>query len=218
MHPQWSPMTCFINLALLPAYVHAKSLQSCPAHCDHMDYSPLGSSVHGIVQARILEWLAMPFSRRSSWPRDGTQVSYVPSTGCWVLYHWHYLGSPSSAPWLRVVVFLNLSWLNFITWNTGVVLVLTSEIGASTCFLDQCLVLRTRFVVIISSVVAVLVTQVCLTLCDPMDYSPRGSSVHRILQAKILEWVAISFSRGSSRPRDWTRLALNIIWFPTGCM
>ena len=43
-----------------------------------------------------------------------------------------------------------------------------------------------------------LVTQSCLTLCDPMDYSPPGSSVHGILQARILEWVAIPFSRGSS--------------------
>ena len=46
--------------------------------------------------------------------------------------------------------------------------------------------------------VKVLVTQSCLTLYDPMDCSPPGSSVHRILQARILEWVAISFSRGSS--------------------
>ena len=42
------------------------------------------------------------------------------------------------------------------------------------------------------------------TLCDPINCSPPGSSVHGILQARILEWVAIPFSRGSSRPRDWT--------------
>ena len=42
----------------------------------------------------------------------------------------------------------------------------------------------------------------CLTLSDPMDCSPPGSSVHGILQARILEWVAIIFSRGSSQPRD----------------
>ena len=52
--------------------------------------------------------------------------------------------------------------------------------------------------------VKMLVTQSCLTLCDPMDCSPPGSSVPGILQAKILEWAAISFSRGSSRPRDQT--------------
>ena len=51
------------------------------------------------------------------------------------------------------------------------------------------------------------VTQSCPTLCDPMDCSPTGSSVHGILQARILEWGAISFSRGSSQPRDWTRVS-----------
>ena len=40
--------------------------------------------------------------------------------------------------------------------------------------------------------------------CEPMTYSPPGSSVHEILQVRILEWAALSFSRGSSRPRDWT--------------
>ena len=48
----------------------------------------------------------------------------------------------------------------------------------------------------------VLVTQLCPTLCDPMDCSPPASSVQGILQAKILEWVVISFSRGSSHLRD----------------
>ena len=46
--------------------------------------------------------------------------------------------------------------------------------------------------------------QSCLTLCKLMDCSPSGSSVHRISQVRILEWVAISSSRGSSWPRDWT--------------
>ena len=49
--------------------------QLCPALCDPMDCSPPGSSVHGILQARILEWVAISFSRGSSWPRDRTQVS-----------------------------------------------------------------------------------------------------------------------------------------------
>ena len=51
------------------------------------------------------------------------------------------------------------------------------------------------------------VAQSCLTLCDPMGCSLPGSSVHGIFQARILEWVAISFSRGSSQPRDWTPLS-----------
>jgi len=48
------------------ACMHAKSLQSCPVFCGTMDYSPPGSSVQGILQARILEWVAMPSSRGSS--------------------------------------------------------------------------------------------------------------------------------------------------------
>ena len=51
------------------------------------------------------------------------------------------------------------------------------------------------------------VAQSCLTLCDPMDCSLPGSSVHGIFQAVVLEWIAISFSRGSSQPRDQTRVS-----------
>ena len=51
------------------------------------------------------------------------------------------------------------------------------------------------------------VAQLCPTLCDPMDCSLSGSSLHGILQARVLEWVAISFSRGSSWPRDRTRVS-----------
>ena len=50
-----------------------------------------------------------------------------------------------------------------------------------------------------------LFTLSCPTLCNPMDCSPPGSSIHGILQARILEWVAISFSRGSSWPWNWTQ-------------
>ena len=56
--------------------------------------------------------------------------------------------------------------------------------------------------------VCMLVAQLHLTLCCPMDYSRPGSSVHGILQARKLEWVAIPFSRGSSQPRDCTRVFL----------
>ena len=54
--------------------------------------------------------------------------------------------------------------------------------------------------------VCVLATQSCLTLCDPMDCSLPGSSVRRILQVRVLQWVAIPFSRESSQPRDQTRV------------
>ena len=51
--------------------------QSCPTLCDPMDYIPPGSSVHIILQTRILEWVAIPFSRGSALPRDGIQVSHI---------------------------------------------------------------------------------------------------------------------------------------------
>ena len=57
--------------------LRAKSLQSCLTLWNPMDYSRPGSSVHGILQARILEWVAMPSSRGSSQPRDGTRVSHT---------------------------------------------------------------------------------------------------------------------------------------------
>ena len=52
-----------------------------------------------------------------------------------------------------------------------------------------------------------LVNKLCLILWDPMDYSPPDFSVHGISQARILEWVAISSSRGSSRPGDWSHVS-----------
>ena len=71
----------------------AKSLQSCPSLCNPMGYSPPGPSVHGILQARMLERVAMPSSRGSSPPRDRTLVFYVSCIGRWVLYHYGHLGS-----------------------------------------------------------------------------------------------------------------------------
>ena len=56
-------------------------------------------------------------------------------------------------------------------------------------------------------VMCVLVARSCLTLCDPTDCSPPGFSVHEILQARILAWVAVPFCRGSSRPRDQIRVS-----------
>ena len=67
--------------------MRAKSLQSCPTPCDPMDCSPPGSSVHGILQARILQCVAMPSFRGSSQSRDRTYVSCVSCAGRQTLYH-----------------------------------------------------------------------------------------------------------------------------------
>ena len=72
------------------------SLQLCPTLCDPMDCSPPGSSVHGILQTRRLEWVAMPSSRGSSRDRDRTPISSISCIGRQVLYHQHHLGTPLS--------------------------------------------------------------------------------------------------------------------------
>ena len=79
----------------LYVYVCANSHQSSPTLCNSVDRSPPSSSVHGILQARILEWVEMPSSSRgSSRPRDRTCVSYISCIGRRPLYHWYNLGSP----------------------------------------------------------------------------------------------------------------------------
>ena len=134
-----------------------KLLQSCPTLCDPMDSSLPGSYVHGILQARIQEWVAVSLSRGSSQTRYQTPISYVSCTGRQFLYHQHHLQSP----------------LNFFC-------------GAQSL-------------------------QSCPTLCDPMECSLPGSSVHGIFLARILEQVAMSSSRGSSQPKDQTYISLSLL-------
>ena len=66
----------------------AKSLQSCPTLCHPLDGRLTSSSVPGILQARILEWVAISFSRRSFQPKDQTGVSCISCIGRQILYHW----------------------------------------------------------------------------------------------------------------------------------
>ena len=88
------------------ACMHAKSFQLCLTLCNPLDHSPLGSSAHGILYARILEWVAMPSSRGSSWPREGTQVTCFSCIDRRALYHYCHLGSP--------LVFIRT--INFSIW------------------------------------------------------------------------------------------------------
>ena len=122
--------------------------QSCQTLCDPMDYSLRGSSIHGIFQARVLDWVTISFSRGSSWPRDQTQVSRIVGK---MLYYLRKPGQPK---------------------------------------------------------VEVLSCSVILTnSLRPHRLLPPGFSVRGILQARILEWLAIPFSRGSSQPRNWTQVS-----------
>ena len=69
--------------------MHVSSVaQSCLTLCNPMDCSPPGFSVHGIFQARILEWVAISYSRGSSWNMGQTLISCVSCCSRWILYHW----------------------------------------------------------------------------------------------------------------------------------
>ena len=152
-HPCRSSLYCWCCLVA----------KSCLTLCDPMDCSLPGSSVHGIFQARILEWVAISFSRGSSWPRDQTRVSCISCTGTWMLYCWaareaqgHYL----------LFIFQSLSRVQLFAtlW--------TAARQASLSF---------------TKVIIVFVTQSCPTLCDTVDCSLPASSLHGISQARILE-------------------------------
>ena len=130
-----------------PGWLFCLVSQSWPTLGDCMDCSLPGSSVHGILQERILGWVAISFSRESSRPTDRICISCTAGS--------FFTTEPPGKP------------------------------QASPC--------------------VCCVTQSCLTLCDPMDYSTPGSSVHRDSPARILEWVAMPSSRVSSQPRGQTQ-------------
>ena len=85
-HDRIYSLKCFCQLPSTISFLLAQLLvtcvlvaQSCPILCNPVDCSPPGSSVHGILQARILEWVAMPSSRGFSWPRDWSHISTSPA-------------------------------------------------------------------------------------------------------------------------------------------
>ena len=92
--------------------MHAKSLQLCPTLFDPIDCSLPGSSVHGILQERILEWVALPSSRGSSRPRDSTHISYVFCTGRRILYHQCHLGSLRNFRY-HELIFFSIAYIFF---------------------------------------------------------------------------------------------------------
>ena len=193
------------------ACVPTKLLQSCSTLYDPMDCSLPGSSVHGILWARILEWVVIPFSRESSWFRNGTCLFLSPAlTGRFFTpgsdrkeclqcrrprFHPCVGKIPWRREWLPTPVFLPGEFHGQRSLGAPAHGVTKNSTGQSDTF--------TFF----NTSVTWGVTQLCLTLCDPIDYSLPGSSIHGIFHAKILEWVAISFSRRSSQPRDWIQVS-----------
>jgi len=160
-----------------------------------MDYSLPGSSVHGISQARILEWVAISFSRGSSGPRDWTQV-YCLAGG--FPGHWCHPGSPYTI--VRGQKRKKLKRKRDLTQIYKGLGCQHEEFGlyaTNSNFYNGGFRLwrsRTDFSDSIPAALAKSL-QLCPTLCDPIDGSPPGSPVLGILQARTLEWVAIAFSK-----------------------
>ena len=138
------------------------------------------------------------------------------------LMHLHHLQNPLHGSKQALIWFLSLQtslYQNSFKWNHTVwtKVCLTSVLlcfSFSAWFWNLFILLHVslvHFFLLMSSiplyvyvVVLFVHAQSCPTLCDLLDWSPKASFVHGILQARILEWVAISYSRGSSQPRDQT--------------
>ena len=92
----WGPVGGQAQNSSTPWHTHAQLLSCVWLLCDPINCSPLGSSVYGILQARIVDWVAIPSSRGSSRPRDWTCISYVSCIDRQLLYHFYYLGSQTN--------------------------------------------------------------------------------------------------------------------------
>ena len=167
----------------------AKSIQLCPTLCDPVDHSPPGSSVHGILQARILEWVAMPSSVESSQPRG--QMSMSPD--------WQATSLPLVPPEKPIYIMrvvnksesrsvmsnsLQPHATPYSPWNSP-----GQNTGEGSLSLLQGIFPTQRL-------------NPGLLHCRQVLYqlNHKGSS-------RILEWVAYPFSRGSSKPRNRTRVS-----------
>ena len=168
----------FMWLQESDACMRAKSLQSCSTLCGPMDCSPPGSSVHGILQTRILEWVAMPSSKGSSQPRDQTQVSaslaawFFTTSATWETHESesHSVVSDSLRPHGL-----------YSPWNSP-----GQNTGASSFSLLQ----------------GIFPSQGLnpgLVHCRQILYQLSHKA-----STRILEWVAYPFSSGSSPPRNQT--------------
>ena len=149
------------SLALLQCRkVKSKSevSQSCLTLSDPMDCSPPGSSVHGIFQARVLEWGATAFSNLAT----ATATAAAKSLQSCPTRCGRIDGSPPRLPH---------------PWDSP-----GKNTGVGCHFLLRCMKVKSESEV----------SQSCLTLSDPIDCSPPGSSIHGIFQARVLEWGAIA--------------------------
>ena len=207
----------------LSAAAAAATAAKCPNLCDPIDGSPPGSAIPGILQARTLEWVAISFSKAWKWKVKVKFLSHVrllatpwtaayqapPSMGFFRQKYWS--GVPLPSPTLSESqfrkrnkwVFDHLKEIKFFPWKLKEFISMNSQ-GQSWIFdfnffffllVAWCL----QWCYSAAAVAAAAKSlQSCLTLCDLIDGSSPGSAVPGILQARTLEWVAISFSNDAT--------------------
>ena len=193
------------NCCIHAAATVAKSLQSCPTLCDPIDGSPPGSPIPGVLQPRTLEWVAISFSnawkgkvkvksltrvRPSATPRTAA-FQAPPSTGFSRQEYWSgvpYTDTKIIFPVMRTFKIYSLSKFKTMQYS----IIIYSHYAAAAA-------------------AAAKSSQSCPTLCDPIDGSPPGSPVPGILQARTLEWLAVSFSnawKGKVKVKSLSRVRL----------
>ena len=185
----------------------AKLLQSCPTLCDPIDGSPTGSPVPWILQARILEWVAISFSNAGKWKVKVKSLCCVqllatpwtaayqapPSMGFSRQEYWSGVPLPSPQDILRGDKKETILLPRLCKWKVGS----RDDFEGIRASSQTVIKGRGPLLYLLLAQCAQLL-QSCPTLCNPMDGSLSGSFVHGIFLARILEWIAISFSRGSS--------------------
>ena len=175
-------MGCHFLLQCMKVKSESEVAQSYPTLSDPMDCSLPGSCIHGIFQARVLEWVAIPFSQ-------GRTATAKSLQSCPTLCD-PIDGSPPGSP---------------CPWDSP-----GKNAGVGCHFLLQCMKVKSESEV----------AQSYPTLSDPMDCSLPGSCIHGIFQARVLEWVAIAFSQGRTRPRQLKENIQNLgelpVWFSVG--
>ena len=192
------------NVAYYVPAAAANSLQSCPTLWDPRDGSPTGSPVPGILQARILEWVTISFSKGSSRLRDQTCISCVSCIGSVILDSLRphgsrtWLYSPTSLVALMVkhLPTMQETWVQSLGQEDP----LEKEISTHSSTLAQ----KIPWTEEPSRLQSMGSQRVGHDWVTSLSLSYR----HGILQARILEWIACPFSRGSSQPKDWTQVSL----------
>ena len=206
---------CHFLLPCVKVKSEIEVTRSCLTLRDPIDCSLPGSSVHGILQARILEWVAISFSRGSSWPRNRSQVSCI--TG---RFFTNWLTRVQGKPYRSVRListWTSLLPLLIMLYNISQLTSVLRFLIFAAKSLQSCPTLcdpidgsppgspcpwdspgkntgeSCHFLLQCMKVKSESeVLQSCPTLCDPMDCSLPGSSAHGTFQARVLEWGAIA--------------------------